>query len=224
MKSTTTLPRHSCRKAAKDAQAAPAQSPLPSWRCSPSKQDEQGGKAVLTPAFLSITFAAINAANVAAVATTNPCRNPVPPSTPAANAEAPVHTTLPAGVATFPAADIMPTVALAPTAKFATSEAAAADVTVATAGAYSMLCVTIADDAKNLVVQASAPAVASAVIPTVALAVTANFATAEAAAADVSVATVAAYSTSTVAVASAAAVASVVAVAVQAVASIGKKG
>ena len=44
----------------------------------------------------------------------------------------------------------------------ATDVAAAADVTVATAGAYSMLCVTIADDAKNLVVQASAPAVASA--------------------------------------------------------------
>jgi hypothetical protein len=42
----------------------------------------------------------------------------------------------------------MPTVALALTAKFARPEAVAADVSVATAEAYSTLDATIADDAK----------------------------------------------------------------------------
>ncbi len=41
IKATTTQPRCSCSKAAKDAQAAPAQSPLPSQGCSPSKQDKR---------------------------------------------------------------------------------------------------------------------------------------------------------------------------------------
>ncbi len=136
MKSTTMLPRCSHRKAAKDAQAAPAQSPQPSRHCSPSKQKEKGGKAALTPAIPSITFAAVNAANTAAVAATNPQRNPATPSAPAADAEVPVHSTLPAGVAAFPPADIMPAAALTPTAKFATSEAAAANVSVATATAF----------------------------------------------------------------------------------------
>jgi hypothetical protein len=132
----------------------------------------------------------------------------------------------------------MPTVKLAPTAQFTRPEAAAADV-VATAAAYSMLGVTIADDAKigvqtvkavelgernPVVVQASAPTVASAVMPTVALAVTANFATAEAAAADISAATVTAYSTSAAAVNSAVAVASALAVTAPAVDSVGKEG
>ncbi len=172
MKSTTRLPHCSRRKAARDAQAAPMQSPLPSRHCSPSKQDRKGGEAALTPAVPFITFAAVNAANAVAVAAANPCRNPAAPSAPAVDAEAPVHSTLPASIATFPAADIMPSAALAPTAKFATSEAVAADVSVATAAAYSTLGVTIADDAKMgdrtvkavelgeknpVVVQASAP-------------------------------------------------------------------
>jgi hypothetical protein len=42
----------------------------------------------------------------------------------------------------------MPTAALASTASFATAEAAAADVSVATAAAYSTSGVTIADDAE----------------------------------------------------------------------------
>ncbi len=113
-----------------------------------SKQDEQGGKAALTPAIPSITFAAVNAAITTAVAPANPRKNPAAPSAPAANAEALVHSTLPAGVAPFPASDIMPTAALAPTINFATSEAVVADVSVATGAAYSTLGVTIADDAK----------------------------------------------------------------------------
>ncbi len=60
----------------------------------------------------------------------------------------PVSTTLPAGIAPFPAADIMPTAALVPTAKFARPEAGAADVFVASMAAYSMLGLTIVDDAK----------------------------------------------------------------------------
>jgi hypothetical protein len=151
MKSTTMLPCCSRRKVAKDAQAAPVQSPLPSRHCSSSKQDKKGGKAALTPAIPSITLAAVNAANATAVAIANPCRNPTTPSPSAADAEAMVHcthSTLPASVATVPAANIMPTAALAATAKFATLEAAAADVSVATAAAYSTLGVTIVDGAK----------------------------------------------------------------------------
>ncbi len=64
------------------------------------------------------------------------------------DALAQVHSTLPVGVVALPAVDIMPTAALAPTAKFARPEAAAPDVSVATAAAYSMLGVTIADGAK----------------------------------------------------------------------------
>jgi hypothetical protein len=121
---------------AKDAQAAPAQSPQPSWHCSPSKQKEKGGKAALTLVIPSITFAAVNASNAAAGAAANPQRNPAAPSTPAADAEVPVHSTLPASIAAFPPADIMPAAALTPTAKSATSEAAAVDVSVATAAAF----------------------------------------------------------------------------------------
>jgi hypothetical protein len=53
-----------------------------------------------------------------------------------------MSSTLPAGVAAFPFANIMPTAALAVTAKFVMSESVAADVFVATAAAYSMLDVT----------------------------------------------------------------------------------
>ena len=106
----------------------------------------------------------------------------------------------------------MPTAALAPTAKFARPEAVAADVSIATATAYSKLGVTIADDAKMGVQTVK-------VLP-----VTANFATAEAVAADVSSATAAASPTSAAAVDLAVAVASAVAVAAPAVASVGKEG
>jgi hypothetical protein len=127
---------------------------------------------------------------------------------------APVHctcSTLPAGLAAIPAANIMPTAALAPTAKFATAEAAAADVSIATAAAYFASGVTIVDDAEmvditvkavklgekhSVIVEASSPAVASVVMPAAALAATTNFSKAEAVAADVSIATVAAYSVS----------------------------
>jgi hypothetical protein len=92
MKLTTTLPRHSRRKAAKDSQAAPAQSPSPPRR-SPNKQDETGGKSPLSPALPSITFAAVHAANAAAVTATNPFWNLAAPSAPAEHAAALVHCT-----------------------------------------------------------------------------------------------------------------------------------
>ncbi len=57
-----------------------------------------------------------------------------------------MSSTLPAGIATIPAANVMPTVVLAPTSKFARPEAVAADVSVTSAAAYSKLGVTIVDD------------------------------------------------------------------------------
>jgi hypothetical protein len=88
----------------------------------------------------------------------------------------PESSILPAGVAAFPVANIMPTATLALTAQFARLEAVAADVSVATAAAYSTLGVTIA-----------ATAEAAAADVTVATAASANLATAEAAATDVPV-------------------------------------
>jgi hypothetical protein len=88
----------------------------------------------------------------------------------------------------------------------------AADVSVATAAAYSTLGVTVTDDAKMGVQTVKG------------LSVTANFATAEAAAADVSIATAAASSVSAAAADLAAAVASAAAVAAPGVASLGKEG
>jgi hypothetical protein len=184
-------------------------SSLPSRRCIPSKKDEQGGKAAITPSIPSITLAAVNAANAAAVAAANPCRKPACPLALTADVLGPVSSTLPTSLATFPAANIMPTAALAPTAKFATlPEAAAADVSVATVAAYSTLGVTITDDDTKMGVQT---------------AMTANFATAEAAAADVPDATIAAPSVSAASVDFAAAVPSAVTVAVPVVASVGKE-
>jgi hypothetical protein len=119
-----------------------------------------------------------------------------------------VSSTLLAGVAAIPAADIMPTSALALTAKFARPEAVAADVSVATVAAYTMLGMTIA---------ATAEAVATDV--TVATVASANLATAEAAATDVPVATAALSSASAVAVGFAAA-----AVVVPVVGSVGNEG
>jgi hypothetical protein len=238
MKSTTTLPHRSSRNAAKDAQAQPMPSSLPSRRFSPSKKDKQGGKTSLTPSIHSITLAAVNAANAAAVAATNPCRKPPCPLAPTGDALALVQCTLPANVAAFPAANIMPTAALAatakfarpeavaadaganimptsvlaPTSKFARPEAVAADVSIATEASYSTLGVTMVDDSKMGV-------------PTVrALAITAYFSIAEAVAMDVTIATAAQYSVATAAVDLAAAVASPVAVPALAVASVGKEG
>jgi hypothetical protein len=127
------------------------------------------------------------------------------PLSPTADVLAPVTFTFPAGLAAFPRADIMPAAALAPTAKFARPEAVAADVSVATAEAYSTLGATIADDAEMGVQTVKA------------LSVTANLATAEAAAADVPVA-------SAVAASAAAVDFAVVAVAALVVASVGKEG
>ncbi len=88
----------------------------------------------------------------------------------------PVSSTLPADIAAFPVADIMPTAALALTAKFARPETVAADMPVATAAAYS-----------TLGVATMAIAEAAAADVTVATAASANLATAEAAAADLPV-------------------------------------
>ncbi len=101
----------------------------------------------------------------------------------------------------------MPTAALSPTVKFARPEAVAADVSIATAEAYSTLGATILDDAKMGVQTVKV------------LSVTANLATAEAVDADVPVTTAAASSASAVAVDFAAA-----AVAAPVVASVGKEG
>ncbi len=88
----------------------------------------------------------------------------------------PVSSTLPAGIATFSVADIMPTVVLAPTAKFAWPEALAADVSSPPAAAFSTLGVTTATRAEAVSTDL-----------TVATAASANFSTAEAAAADLTV-------------------------------------
>jgi hypothetical protein len=148
MNSTITVPRRSCRNAAKDAQAAPVPSFLPSRRCSPSKKDKQGKKAAIAPSVPSITLAAVNAANAAAVAAANPHRKLACPLAPVLDVSVPVLSTLPAGLVAFPRADIMLTAALAPTAKFARPETVAAAVSAATAEAYSRLGATITDDAK----------------------------------------------------------------------------
>ncbi len=121
-----------------------------------------------------------------------------------------MSSTLTAGVLAFSVANIMPTVALAPTAKFARPEAVAADVSVATAAAYSMLGGTT-----------TAIAEAAAADVTVTTAASSNLATAEATAADlpVPVDTAAPSSAS-----SAAAEFAAVAVVVPVVASIGNEG
>jgi hypothetical protein len=150
------------------------------------------------------------------------------PLSPTADVLELVSSTLPLGVSTFPATNIMPTAALAPTAKFARPEAVAADVSVATAAAYSMLGATIVDDDAKMGVQTAkvtsvtanlATTDAAAVDVTVATAASANLATAEAAAADVPVANAASSSGSAAAVDF-----SAVAVVLQVVASVGNEG
>ncbi len=155
MRSTITVPHRSHRNAARDAQAAPVPSSLPSLRYSPSKKDKHWGEATIAPSIPSITLAAVNADNATAVTAANPCKKIVCPLALIVDVSEPVSYALPAGVATFPVADIMPTAAPALPAKFlgqnqwllmcplplwptlvvtiaATSEAAAADVTVST--------------------------------------------------------------------------------------------
>jgi hypothetical protein len=118
----------------------------------------------------------VNAAYAAAVAAANPWRSIKLPLAPIADVSEPVSSTLPAGIATFSVANIMPTVVLAPTAKFAWPEAVAAYVSVPPVAAYSTLGVTTA-------VRAEA---ASADV-TVATVASANLSTAEAVAADLHV-------------------------------------
>jgi hypothetical protein len=138
MRSTITAPCRSPQNAGIDAEAAPAPSSLPSQRYSPSKKDKHGGEAAIPPSVPSITLAAVNAANAAAVTAANPWRSIEFPLAPIADVLEPVSSILPAGVATFSFADIMPTAVLAPTAKFAQPEALDADVSVPPAAAYSM--------------------------------------------------------------------------------------
>jgi hypothetical protein len=177
MRSTTTVPCCSSRNAGRDAQAATAPSSLPSRRYSPSKKDRHVGEAAIPPSVPSITLADVNASDAAAaVASANPCRRIACPLSPIVNVSEPVSSTLPAGIAAFPVADIMPTAALTITAKFARPESVAADVFVATAAVYSTLSVTTAATAE----------VAAADI-TVVTAASFNLATAEAVAADLPV-------------------------------------
>jgi hypothetical protein len=189
MRSTTTAPRRSCRNSGRDAQAAPAPSSLPSRSYSPSKKDRRGGEAAVPPSIPSITVAAVNAANATAAAAANPCRSIEFPSAPIANVSEPVSSTLLDGVLAFSFANIMPTVALAPTAKFARPEAVAADVSVATVAAYSTLGgTTVAraeEEAADVAVATavSANLVTEAADVAVATAVSANLATAQAKAA-----------------------------------------
>jgi hypothetical protein len=134
------------------------------------------GEVAIPPSFPSITVAAVNAANAAAVDASNPCMSIKFSLALIVDVSDPVSSTLPAGVLAFSVANIMPTAALAPSAKFARSEAVAADVSVATAAAFSTLGGTTA-----------AIAEAAAAKVTVATAASANLATAEAAAADLPV-------------------------------------
>jgi hypothetical protein len=124
----------------------------------------------------SIKLAAVNAANAAAVAAANPWRSIEFPLAPIVDVSEPVSSTLLAGVATFSVAGIMPTVVLAPTAKFARPEALAADASVPPVAAYSTLGVTTV-----------ARAEAESADVTVATAASANLSTAEAASADLTV-------------------------------------
>ncbi len=81
----------------------------------------------------------MNAVSAAAVAAGNPCGSIEFSLAPIVDVSEPVSSTLPAGVLAFSFAYIMPTAALALTAKFARPEALAADVSIAIAAAYSTL-------------------------------------------------------------------------------------
>jgi hypothetical protein len=92
----------------------------------------------------------VNAVNATAVAAANLHGRIEFPSAPIADVSEPVSSTLPDGFLAFSFADIMPTVALAPTVKFARPEAVAADVSIATAAAYSTFGVTIVATAHHI--------------------------------------------------------------------------
>ncbi len=190
MRSTNTISRRSRQNAERDAQAAPALSSLPSRRCSPSKKIRHRGEAAIPPSVPSITVLAVNAANATAVAAANPCGSIKFPSASIADVSEPVSSTLSDGILAFSfAADNMPTAALATTAKFARPEAVPADVSVATATAYSMLGGTTAARAGAEAADVAVATAVSANLATeaadvaVATAVSANLATAQAAAA-----------------------------------------
>jgi hypothetical protein len=190
MRPTTTIPRRSHRNAGRDAQAAPAPSSLPSRCYSPSKKVRRRGEATVPPFIPSITVLAVNAANATAVAATNLHGSIKFTSAPIADVSEPVSSTLPDGILAFSfAADIMPTAALAPTAKFARPEAVAADVSVATVAPYSTLGGTTVARTKAVAAVVAVTTAVSANLATeaadvaVATAVSANLATAQAAAA-----------------------------------------
>jgi hypothetical protein len=176
MRSTITAPHHSHQNAGIDAKAAPVQSSLPSWHYSPRKKDNHGRGSTIPPPVPSITLAAVNTDNVAAVAATNPWRSIKFLLAPKMDVSEPVSSTLPADVATFPVANIMPTAVRALTAKFARPEVVAVEMSVTPVAAYSTLGVTT-----------EARAEAASADVTVATAASANLSTAEAAATDLPV-------------------------------------
>jgi hypothetical protein len=98
MRSTIISPCRSHRNARIDAKAAPAPSSLPSQRYSPSKKDKHGGEAAIPPSVPSITLAAVNAANAAAVAAANPWRSIKFPLAPIIDVLELVSSTLPAAL------------------------------------------------------------------------------------------------------------------------------
>jgi hypothetical protein len=131
----------------------------------------------------------VNAANPTAAAAANPCRSIEFPSALIADVSEPVSSTLPDGILAFSFADIMPSAALAPAAKFARPEAVAADVSVATVAAYSTLGGTTVARAEATAADVAVATAVSANLATeaadvaVATAVSTNLATAQAAAA-----------------------------------------
>jgi hypothetical protein len=71
MRSTLIVPRRSRQTSGRDAQAASVPSSLPSRRYGPSKRNRHGREAAIPPSVLSITVAAVNAANAPDVAVAN---------------------------------------------------------------------------------------------------------------------------------------------------------
>jgi hypothetical protein len=92
------VPHHSHQTAGRDAQAASAPSSLPSRCYCPSKKNRHGREAAIPPSILSITVAAVNTANAAAVAVANLCRSIKFPLALVADVSEPVSSTLPAGI------------------------------------------------------------------------------------------------------------------------------
>jgi hypothetical protein len=188
MRSITSPRRSHC-----NAGQQPEPSSLPSWRNIPSKKNRHGGGATIPPSIHSITLAAVNAANAAAVAVANPripsnalaaVKSAKAAAVAAANHRVsikfsfaplrdvlePVSYTLPALAAAF-SADIMPTAVLTPGAKLASPDAMAADVPAATTVASSKL-VTVTAEAE--IADVTIPSLQSANLPTAEVAATAD--------------------------------------------------